>query len=889
MEQWYRSRSYSRTVERKLVDVTNDNSLCVIFIAPNQGVDELNSSMESFASIKGLESSLTCKLIVPESAKYSLDHLQHFSISRCSQSDVPATLNHLISNEIESDWVVVLKTPAKILGLEILTLLAELAHAPDQISAVFGDELIENRNQISSGFFRPAFNLDMFLSFPSEMSRHWIFRRKHLISAGGVDEGVGDVLEFEWILKIVEENGIGSIGRVDQPFFSVQSHRERESLAPYSEAVKRHLQRRGYENALIAEAQTAGTLKVQYGHTTCPLVSIIISTRDELSLLRTCVESILEKTAYQNYELLILDYCSETTETLTWLRGLEEMAVPNIRVLRCSQSVNVSANKNYGIQMAKGDYALLLDSGLGIIRPEWLDELMNHAQRPEVGVVGAKVLTVDGKIEHSGIVLGMRGPAEGVYSGEALDDLGYMNRLIVDQNCSAVSGSCMLIRKSVYEQVGGLDEEVFAVSYNHVDLCLRVAQAGYLTVWTPRSIVMQVAKENSDPFNNAVDDEKSADGRAEKEAMYERWLPSMGDDPAFNRNLSLRARGFEVEHRVELNWQPQKLLNLPTVLVHPADQWGCGHYRIIQPLESMKAQGVSGGMIAAEFLTVPEMARLDADSFVYQRQLTDGAVENMQHARRFLNKPVVYELDDYLPNLPLKSAYRKHMPKDVLKSLRRSLKHVDRFIVSTHPLAEAFEGLHPDIRVVENRLPVDWWKDLSASKRESVKPRVGWAGGMGHTGDLELVEAVVSDLADEVDWVFFGMCPDKLRPYVKEVHEGVDIALYPQKLASLNLDLAIAPLEDNFFNRCKSNLRLLEYGACGFPVVCSDVEPYREHDLPVTRVKNRYKDWLDAIRMHLSDLDEAARAGEELRKVVRRDWMLEGQNLQKWLDAWTKF
>lgn len=284
--------------------------------------------MESFASIKGLESSLTCKLIVPESAKYSLDHLQHFSISRCSQSDVPATLNHLISNEIESDWVVVLKTPAKILGLEILTLLAELAHAPDQISAVFGDELIENRNQISSGFFRPAFNLDMFLSFPSEMSRHWIFRRKHLISAGGVDEGVGDVLEFEWILKIVEENGIGSIGRVDQPFFSVQSHRERESLAPYSEAVKRHLQRRGYENALIAEAQTAGTLKVQYGHTTCPLVSIIISTRDELSLLRTCVESILEKTAYQNYELLILDYCSETTETLTWLRGLRRWPCP---------------------------------------------------------------------------------------------------------------------------------------------------------------------------------------------------------------------------------------------------------------------------------------------------------------------------------------------------------------------------------------------------------------------------------------------------------------------------------------------------------------------------------------------------------------------------------
>ena len=309
----------------------------------------------------------------------------------------------------------------------------------------------------------------------------------------------------------------------------------------------------------------------------------------------------------------------------------------------------------------------------------------------------------------------------------------------------------------------------------------------------------------------------------------------------------------------------------------------------MQPLESMKTQAVAGGMIAKEWLTVPEMARLDPDAFVYQRQITPEAVENMKYARRFLKKPIVYELDDYLPNLPIKSAYRKNMPKDILKSLRASLKHVDRFVVSTHPLADAFKGAHPDIRVVENRLPLDWWADLSAARRQSEKPRVGWAGGVGHTGDLELVEAVVRDLADEVDWVFFGMCPEGLRPCVKEVHEGVNIELYPEKLASMNLDLAIAPLEDNLFNRCKSNLRLLEYGACGFPVVCSDVEPYRAHELPVTRVKNRYKDWVDAIRMHLSDLDETARIGDELREVVCRDWMLEGENLQEWLGAWTKF
>ena len=233
----------------------------------------------------------------------------------------------------------------------------------------------------------------------------------------------------------------------------------------------------------------------------------------------------------------------------------------------------------------------------------------------------------------------------------------------------------------------------------------------------------------------------------------------------------------------------------------------------------------------------------------------------------------------------MKGLHREHMPKDILKSLRRGLGFVDRFVVSTQPLAEAFAGLHDDIRVVENRLPVGWWGGLHGARRQGRKPRVGWAGGASHTGDLELVLDVVRELAEEVEWVFFGMCPEKLQPYVKEIHAGVDIDRYPAALAALNLDLAIAPVEQNLFNECKSNLRLLEYGACGFPVVCSDLVCY-QGDLPVTRVKNRFRDWVDAIRMHIHDLDAAALAGDELRRQVMKHWMLDGDNLAQWRAAW---
>src|SRR5690606_25014450 len=153
-------------------------------------------------------------------------------------------------------------------------------------------------------------------------------------------------------------------------------------------------------------------------------------------------------------------------------------------------------------------------------------------------------------------------------------------------------------------------------------------------------------------------------------------------------------------------------------------------------------------------------------------------------------------------------------------------------------------GLHPDIRIVQNRLPVEWWSNLHSERRVGRKPRVGWAGGSSHTGDLELIFDVVRELANEVEWVFFGMCPDLLRPYVHAFHPGISIERYSERLARLKLGLALAPLEMNLFNECKSNLRILEYGACGYPVICTDIDPYR-CGMPVTLVKNRTEDWLE--------------------------------------------
>lgn len=163
------------------------------------------------------------------------------------------------------------------------------------------------------------------------------------------------------------------------------------------------------------------------------------------------------------------------------------------------------------------------------------------------------------------------------------------------------------------------------------------------------------------------------------------------------------------------------------------------------------------------------------------------------------------------------------------------------------------------------------------------KLRVGWAGAQQHLGDLDMIQTVVAHFSTQVDWVFMGMCPPSIQPHVKEVHPFVSIDVYPQTLANLDLDIAIAPLEDNPFNTCKSNLRLLEYGAMGWPVVCSDVYPFRTDDPPVRRVSNQVEDWIAAL--------DALIASEPLRHEM-------GQRLNHWVktryalsvhtDAWFK-
>ena len=323
---------------------------------------------------------------------------------------------------------------------------------------------------------------------------------------------------------------------------------------------------------------------------------------------------------------------------------------------------------------------------------------------------------------------------------------------------------------------------------------------------------------------------------------------------------------------------------LPRLLAHPADETGSGQYRIIAPLRALAEAGKVEAWLEFSAIEPAQAERLGIDALVFQRQLTDAQIEAVARHQREGQPFRVFELDDLLIDLPARSIHRQTMPSDIAARLQRVLPLCDRLVVSTEPLAAAYRHWSAAVMVVPNFIEGGRWRGLVPLRRQGKKPRVGWIGGNSHSGDLELLTPVVRQLATEVDWILMGMCPRSWRPHVAEYHYGLPFEHYPQAVAALNLDLAVAPLEINAFNEAKSNLRLLEYGVLGFPVICTDILPY-QLDLPVTRVANKHRAWLEAIRSHIADLDECARRGDALRRQILGHWLLE-DHLDLWLRAW---
>lgn len=831
-------------------------------------------------------------------AVHNLAELPSSLLPSSPAQDLLAAANHALTNN-DADWLGLIDAGDQ-LAPDALFRIAHAVREHPQWQIVSTDEdQITVDGQHTNPHCKPDFNLDYLRSLPY-VGGLLLIRRDLFEALGGFDPQAEGAEDYDLMLRAwehLQRTGAGeaAIGHVPEVLYhrlQGSGHTQKsvpEILQAGHSALQRHFERLGIA-AQVQPGPFPPSFRVRWPLPEArPLVSILVPTRDQLPLLQRCVESVIEKTKYPAYEILIIDNDSQTIDARNYLAAIEAKEAElggRLRVVRQPGPFNFSAMNNAAARAARGEYLLLLNNDTAALHDDWLDEMMGHAVRPDVGIVGAKLLYPDGKIQHAGVILGLRGPAEHPFIGRPPEDRGYFGRAQLTQDLSAVTGACLLVRKSVYEQAGGLDEQAFKVSYNDIDLCLKVREAGLRIVFTPYALLMhEGSASQKSGTETQPDNAKLKRFAAEKDAMYAKWLPQLAFDPAYNRHLSLASTDFLLDDQPCLSWDPDWRPR-PRVLVHSADREGCGEYRIIAPMRALNRAGLTQGWETMRLFEPPEMERMQPDSLVVQRQMEWPQIEALERHARTSKAFRVFEIDDLITNLPHKSVHKSTIHKDIAKRFRKAAGLCNRLVVATEPLAKAYAHFTDEVVVQPNYLEAARWGHLQPARAERSKPRVGWAGGVGHTGDLELIADLVRDTASEVDWVFFGLCPEALKPLVKEFHPGVPLDQYAAKLAALDLDLAVAPLEDNAFNEAKSHLRLLEYGILGYPVICSDLTPY-QGDFPVTRVANRYRDWTRALREAISDRAALRAQGDALRAKVLADWMME-DHLDTWLKAWLR-
>ncbi|WP_374244316.1 glycosyltransferase [Zoogloea sp.] len=741
--------------------------------------------------------------------------------------------------------------------------------------------------------FKPDFNLDL-LRAQAYFGSFVVVAKDAFLAAGRYGSHAG-AENYDLALRVLDRAGEAAIGHIDQMLAHLP-RASRRTMNPAAEkaALADHFARNGID-ATIHDGASFGTRRVQYRWTDAPLVSIVIQTRDREEYLRPLIDSIATRTDYPNYEIVVVDNDSTDPDALAYLHSLATEArwAGRCRVVACPGEFSHARGANTGAAAAQGDYLLFLDNDTHVVQDEWLDRLMDIAMRPDVGIVGPRLTYPEtAKVQHTGWVLGLRGSAGSPWNNDLeITDPGYMARALCDQNVGAVCGSALLVRRSLFDRLGGIDADGFPLSHGTLDLCLRAREAGARIVWTPYSMLVHFdaisLKARQRKPDGMLADLLGA--MAANDRLLERWLPRLAHDPAYNRNLSL-ADPFKPEHVAPIDWDIH-FHDRPRILGVPLTG-GAGEYRLRAPLRAIGQAGLAQTMIceppkafSVRILSPVELARAAPDAIILHQPLDDPQTDALEAYKRFLPQVRrIITIDDLITALPKKNSFYKAGFKDARPRLRRTLGLADRLVVSTRPLADLCADMIDEVRIMPNCLEGALWNDIAPPRLPRSRPRVGWAGAQQHLGDLELIYPVVEALADEVDWIFMGMCPEPLKPFVHESHGFVqDFRAYPAALARLDLDLAIAPLEIHPFNECKSNLRLLEYGAMGWPVICTDIYPYQ--NAPVTRLPNDPEKWIGTIREQLADPAALQQAGRTLQAWVRDGFILEN-HATSWFSAY---
>ena len=427
--------------------------------------------------------------------------------------------------------------------------IASLINRQPETDMIYSDEdKIDTQGRRHSPFFKPDWSPDTFLSL-MYTCHLGVYRTALVRRIGGFREGFEGSQDYDLVFRLTEHTErICHIPKVLYHWRSIPaSSAANFQTKGYAQdaglrAVREALQRRGEEASVETVEGMCGRYRVKYRLQGRPQVSIIIPTRDLSAYLEPCLKSIFEKTAYDHFEVIVADNDSREPEPLVLFRRWKEREPSRFRVAPLPIAFNFPALINEGVRNAEGDLILLLNNDIEVVSEDWLSEMAAQALRPRIGAVGVKLLYPDDTVQHAGVVLGIGGIAGHSHKYSAKDQPGYFDRLRITANCAAITGACLMVKRSRFDEVAGFDEAL-SVAFNDVDFCIKLLKAGYYNLCLSHLTLYHHESQTRGP-EDTVD--KQIRFRGEIDLMKERWGSLLKNDPFYSPHLTRECEDFSI-------------------------------------------------------------------------------------------------------------------------------------------------------------------------------------------------------------------------------------------------------------------------------------------------------------------------------------------------------
>lgn len=453
------------------------------------------------------------------------------------------------------DWIAFLDHDDELAEHALALAAVAIEQSPDAVLLYSDEDKIDESGRRHSPHLKSDFDPLLVLG-QNYLNHLTIVRRDMVERVGRLRPGFEGSQDWDLVLRVIERTSERQILHLPFILYHWRDHGGSTASSmedkPYAKrageiAVSEYLERQGMDASVTAHPMTGWNRVRWHLPGQPPKVSLVIPTRDGRFLAR-CIESVVQRTSYSNYEIIVVDNGSVGVETLRYLRNVPSI----VRVIRDERPFNFSQLNNDAVLRSDSPLVCLLNDDTEVIHGDWLQEMVGQVLRPGVGAVGAKLLYSDGRIQHAGVVLGPGGVAGHIHLLSDRLSAGYFGRLQLARTYSAVTAACMLVRREVWDQVGGLDTDTLAIAFNDVDLCIRIREAGWRIAWTPWAELY-----HHESVTRGPDTEGAAAQRFEREVgiMQARWGSLLRDDPSYNPNLSLEL--IVAGDEIGLAWPPR--------------------------------------------------------------------------------------------------------------------------------------------------------------------------------------------------------------------------------------------------------------------------------------------------------------------------------------------